>query len=64
MSFKELITVDELAERLRVPKSWVYCKTREHGPKAMPRIRTGKYLRFQYSAVLDWLKNSTASELE
>ena len=64
MDTKELITVEELAKKLRVPKSWVYGKTREHGPGAIPRIRTGKYLRFEYDAVMDWLKNSTASELE
>jgi excisionase family DNA binding protein len=64
MAFTELITVDELAERLKVPKSWVYSKTREKGPDAMPRIKTGKYIRFNYEAVLRYLENSTSSELE
>ena len=62
MGFTELLTVDELAERLKVPKSWVYFHTRQSGPDAMPRIRTGKYIRFEFDAVLGWLKNSTAGE--
>jgi hypothetical protein len=59
-SSQDLLTVDELADALKVKKSWVYGKTRETGPDAMPRIRAGKYLRFEYEPVLDWLrKNST-----
>lgn len=50
------LTVDELAERLSVPKSWVYSRTRETGPAAMPKIKVGKYCRFVLKDVLDWLK--------
>jgi excisionase family DNA binding protein len=64
MSFRELITVVELAYRLKVPKSWVYGKTREKGPEAIPRIQTGKYIRFEYEKVIDWLENSTSTELQ
>ena len=64
MSFRELITVDELADRLKVPKSWVYGKTKEKGSDAIPRIQTGKYIRFDYEKVIEWLESSTFSELQ
>ena len=50
-----LITVKELASALRVPKSWIYSRTRETGPEAMPRLTVGKYRRFVLDDVLDWL---------
>ena len=51
-----LITVNGLAETLVVPRSWVYSRTRENGPDAMPRIKVGKYYRFKKSEVMDWLR--------
>lgn len=53
---QNLLTVDELAESLNVPKSWIYSRTRETGPDAMPKISVGKYRRFVLDDVLDWLK--------
>ena len=52
-----LLSVDELAESLNVPKSWVYSRTRESGQDSMPRIKVGKYCRFVLNDVLDWLKS-------
>jgi excisionase family DNA binding protein len=54
---QNLLTVDELAESLNVKKSWVYSKSRETGPDAMPMIKVGKYCRFVLDDVLDWLKS-------
>ena len=51
-----LMSVDELASYLNVPKSWVYEQTRRRGNGCMPRIYVGKYLRFNIHAVLEWLK--------
>ncbi|HUT70228.1 MAG TPA: helix-turn-helix domain-containing protein [Desulfatiglandales bacterium] len=53
---ENLITIDELAETLKVPKSWVYGKTRQTGPEAIPRVKVGKYIRFVESEVMAWLK--------
>jgi len=50
------LTIDEMAETLKVPKSWLYSRTRITGPDAIPRIKVGKYIRFEYQAVMDWLK--------
>jgi len=45
----ELLTVEELAAKLKVPRSWIYDKTRRD---ALPIIRVGKYLRFDLDAVM------------
>jgi excisionase family DNA binding protein len=52
----DLLTIDELAKQLRVPKSWVYSRTRKTGPGTIPRLKIGKYLRFSLQEVLVWLK--------
>lgn len=63
MRFENLLTVDELADRLRVPKSWVYGQTRIKGEDAIPRIQVGKYIRFVPKEVEQWLaKRDSDSE--
>ena len=52
-----LLTVDELAGKLKVPKYWVYYKAKEKGPNKLPLIRVGKYLRFESEQVMNWLIN-------
>jgi len=54
---QHLLNVDQLAENLNVPKSWVYSRTRETGPDAMPKIKVGKYCRFVLDDVTAWLKH-------
>jgi len=53
---QDFLTVDELAAKLRVAKSWVYSKTRETGPDAIPVIRLGKYRRFRFEDVMRWIE--------
>lgn len=43
-----LLTVDEIAQYLRVKKSWVY---EQVGKRSIPVKRIGKYLRFRASEV-------------
>lgn len=50
-----LIDSDELASYLKVPKSWVYEKTRDRSKGSIPRIMVGKYVRFNIQDVLEWL---------
>jgi len=50
------LTIGEMAEALKVSKSWLYSRTRITGPDAIPRIKVGKYIRFEYQAVMDWLR--------
>lgn len=47
----ELLTVEEIAERLKVPKSFFYAPCRRKGPDAVPCIRVGKYLRYHEPTV-------------
>lgn len=47
-----LYTVDELAETLSVPKSWVYARTASN---EIPHIRVGRYVRFSVHEVMRWL---------
>jgi excisionase family DNA binding protein len=61
-SMTQLLTVNEIAEELKVHKSWVYGKSRETGPDAMPRLKVGKYLRFERDKVLEWLRNRNDSD--
>jgi len=48
----ELLTIDEVAALLKVPKSWIYERTRR---KKIPHIKLGKYLRFQADVLARWL---------
>jgi excisionase family DNA binding protein len=50
---RELITVPELADYLRVPRSWVYSRTRTD---SLPCVKIGKYRRFRLRDVLDHLE--------
>ena len=51
----ELLTVDELAQWLKVRPSWIYERTRRRGPEQLPFIKLGKYLRFEAMAVRTYL---------
>ncbi len=46
---KELLTPEDLAERLKVPLSWVYEQSRQGN---IPTHRIGRYIRFDFLEVL------------
>jgi excisionase family DNA binding protein len=52
---EELLTVEELADLLKVPATWIYQRTRCRSSERLPHIKIGKYLRFEEGAVLEWL---------
>lgn len=52
----KLLTVQQVAEALNVPSSWIYRQTRL-GPQAIPFVRIGKYLRFDLEQVIAFFKN-------
>jgi excisionase family DNA binding protein len=52
----DLLTVAEVAQLLKVPKSWVYERTRARGADRLPFIKLGKYVRFEVSAVTAWVE--------
>lgn len=57
MSDTIFLTVEDLEKKWKLPKSWIYARTRESGPNAIPRIKCGKYLRFEADKVDEWFKN-------
>ena len=52
----QLLTVEEVAELLKVPVSWVYERTRTRASDRIPGFRLGKYWRFRESDVLAWIE--------
>jgi len=50
---KRFLTVEELAELLQVPKSWIYDRTYRD---AIPHLKIGKLLRFDEQKILEWLE--------
>ena len=57
-----LLSVEEIAERLNVPVSWVYSRTCEKGPDAIPRLKVGKYVRFELEKVLAWIRKHSEND--
>lgn len=55
MKANALITVDEMAQQLKVPVSWIYQRTRL-GQKAIPHVRIGKYVRFNADEVVAFFR--------
>jgi len=53
-----LLTVQEVADLLRVPPSWVYEHTRPTCRDPLPTIKLGKYLRFIASDVLAYVEST------
>jgi excisionase family DNA binding protein len=47
------LTIDEAAALLRVPKSWLYARTRTN---TVPHVKLGKYLRFDQQEFLTWAR--------
>jgi hypothetical protein len=43
---QKLVSVQEIAETLSVPTSWVYSRTPIKGVGGIPHINVGKYVRF------------------
>ena len=50
---ERLLTADELADRLAVPKTWILESARSG---AMPCVRLGRYVRFDAGDVEAWLE--------
>lgn len=56
-----LLTVEELAEVLHVPRSWIYDRTRK---KKIPHVKVGRYPRFDLNEVLAWLESQQGGKSE
>ena len=56
---ERLLTAREVAERLSVPESWVRAETRAG---RMPHLELGRYRRYDWLAVTDWLAEQRAGQ--
>lgn len=54
-----ILTVEELAKRLKVPVSWVYEKQRARYSNPLPTLKIGRYLRFDWAQVSAWLQSTS-----
>ncbi|MCR9295209.1 MAG: helix-turn-helix domain-containing protein [bacterium] len=54
-----VLTIDELAEYLKIPKSTLYKLARSG---SIPCVKLGKHWRFHRTAVDAWLKNQGPRE--
>ena len=52
---EELLTLNEMAQKLKVKPSWLYFRTMQTGKDTIPRTRIGKYLRFNPDEVMAWI---------
>jgi excisionase family DNA binding protein len=52
--------VEEVADLLQVPVSWVYERTRRRGRDRLPGFHLGKYWRFDESEIRAWLEQQRA----
>jgi excisionase family DNA binding protein len=59
----DLLTVQDVAEILRVPTSWVYERTRRRSADRIPGFRIGKYWRFRLGDIKVWLEENRHVEL-
>ncbi|MCF8069236.1 MAG: helix-turn-helix domain-containing protein [Desulfobacterales bacterium] len=57
---QQLLSVEELSTKLNLPVSWIYSRTRRKGENQIPTVRCGKYCRFDYQTVLEWLQGLQA----
>jgi hypothetical protein len=58
---EDILTPEELAQRLKVSIGWIYEKSRLRGKyngTPLPCLRMGRYLRFVWPEVVDWMRKS------
>lgn len=52
-----LLRVEEVADLLNVPVSWVYGRMRKRSLERLPAYRLGKYWRFREDEIHAWVKS-------
>ena len=56
----DLLTVDEVAKYLKVPKSWIYERTRTG---AIPVRKIGRHIRIPKTEFLAWIESKSMKEV-
>ena len=56
---QNLIGIKAMAEKLDVPQSWLYSRTRTN---EIPHFKVGKYVKFVESEVMEWIRKQNEAE--
>ena len=64
MENQELLTIEEMSAKLKVKPSWLYFRTMQTGNNSIPRVKIGKYLRFNPGAVMEWIESQYNGEAQ
>jgi predicted DNA-binding transcriptional regulator AlpA len=60
----EILTPEEVAKRLKVSVRWVYEKRRPRAKNPIPCPPIGRYIRFDWNRVLEWLNQLAVDDLK
>jgi predicted DNA-binding transcriptional regulator AlpA len=60
----EILTPEEVAKRLKVSVRWVYEKRRPRTKNPIPCLPIGRYVRFDWNRVLEWLNQLAVDDLK
>ncbi len=58
MKTEPILTIEDVAQRLRIEPRTVYELTRRRARRPLPVLRVGKFLRFRWSHIEKWLDES------
>jgi predicted DNA-binding transcriptional regulator AlpA len=62
-SHDSILTVQDVALLLRVPRSWIYQHTRSRSQDRLPCFKIGKYLRFAAADIRLYVEKLRANQL-
>lgn len=60
---EELLTGDELCQKLKIKKSFLYAPVRRKGDDPIPCVKVGKYLRYRLPEVMAWIERHQKEQL-
>ena len=52
----EILTISEIAARLKMKPSFFYAPVRRKGPEAIPCLKVGRYIRYRLPDVMAWIE--------
>ena len=58
----DILTPEELAGRLKAPVKWIAEKTRSRCKNPIPSIPMGRYVRFDWDAVVKWMESQSTNQ--
>ena len=58
MDPEDILTPDELAQRLKTSRGWASAMTRKRQRNPIPHYKVGRYIRFSWKDVSEWLEGT------